>query len=238
MNRPRLTDGLAKHVGDLKDKDANRVLVIGDLHEPFCLEEYLDHCVMVYEKYNCNRVVFIGDVIDSHYSSFHDTDPDGLGGGDELDLAIRKLSRWVRHFPNADVTIGNHGRIVARKAFSASIPKAWIRSMNEVLGAPGWRFVDSVVIDDVLYIHGDGAGQARSRMRKELHSIVQGHFHTVAYIDWAVGRTFRIFGMQVGCGVDKDAYALAYAKNHPKPVIACGVVLNNGTLPIIEPMHL
>ncbi len=46
-----------------------RILVIGDLHEPFCLDSYLQHCKDVYAKYNCNRVVFIGDVIDNHYSS-------------------------------------------------------------------------------------------------------------------------------------------------------------------------
>jgi hypothetical protein len=71
--------------------------------------------------------------IDSHYSSFHETDPDGMGGGEELELAIKRLARWVEAFPVADVTIGNHDRIISRKAFSGGIPKAWIKSFNEVL---------------------------------------------------------------------------------------------------------
>ncbi len=78
-------------------KNVNRVLVIGDLHEPFCLDGYLGHCIRTYENYNCNRVVFIGDVIDNHYSSYHESDPDGYGAGEELELAIDKLSEWYKH---------------------------------------------------------------------------------------------------------------------------------------------
>ena len=234
--RPRLTNGLGKLIGNLKGK-GNRVLVIGDLHEPFCLDGYLEHCIDVYNKYNCNKVVFIGDVIDNHYSSYHETDPDGLGGGEELDFAINKLSRWVDAFPKATVIIGNHDRIIARKAFSSGIPKKWIRNYNEVLDAPEWDFVESMMLDDVLYIHGEG-GTARTKMKKELHSVVQGHLHTQLYLEYIVGTNFKIFGVQTGCGIDKDSYAMAYGKNFPKPAIACSVILDDGTLPILEPMKL
>lgn len=234
--RPRLTKGLNNLVQVLKDK-SNRILVIGDLHEPFCLDAYLDHCIYVYSKYNCNRVVFIGDVIDNHYSSYHEVDPDGLGGGDELDLAVKRLSRWIKAFPVADIMIGNHDRIIARKAFSSGIPKKWIKEYKEVLNAPEWNFTESIIIDDVLYQHGEG-GTARSKMRKELISTVQGHLHTQGYIDFQVGRNYKIFGAQIGCGIDKDAYAMAYGKNFGKPFISCLVVLNSGTLPILEPMEL
>ena len=95
--RPRLKGNKLAAYNNLT-KDESRVLVIGDLHEPFCLDGYLKFCKETYAKYNCNRVIFIGDVIDSHYSSFHETDPDGMGGGDELELAIKRLSRWVKAF--------------------------------------------------------------------------------------------------------------------------------------------
>ena len=215
--------------------NGSRVLVIGDLHEPFCLEGYREHCIYVYNKYNCDSVVFIGDVIDNHYSSYHETDPDGLGGGQELDFAIDKIAFWVESFPVATVLIGNHDRIIARKAFSSGIPKKWIRDYNEVLDAPYWNFVESIDIGDVTYQHGEG-GTARTRMKKDLRSTVQGHLHTQAYIEWAAGANFRIFGMQVGCGIDKDSYAMAYGKNFPKPFISCAVVINGQ--PIIEPMDL
>ena len=43
--------------------------------------------------------------------------------------------------------------------------------------------------------------------------------------------------MQVGCGIDHDAYAFAYAKAGKKPAIGCGVVIG-GTTAIAIPMKL
>ena len=91
--RPRLRGNLKTAFLHLTKKHS-RVLVIGDIHEPFCLDGYLKHCKEMYAKHNCNRVVFIGDIIDNHYSSYHETDADGMGGGQELDLAINKLKKW------------------------------------------------------------------------------------------------------------------------------------------------
>jgi len=177
--RPRLKGNKLKAFKNIT-KDETRVLVIGDLHEPFCLDSYLKHCKDVYSKYNCNRVVFIGDVIDNHYSSYHETNADGMGGGDELDLAIDRIARWYKAFPKADVTIGNHDRIIARKAQTSSIPKRWVRDYSEVLNTPNWNFIERVVIDDVQYMHGEG-GTARTKSKADMMSTVQGHAHTMLY---------------------------------------------------------
>ena len=73
-----------------KFKTGKNVLVIGDLHLPFTLKGYLEHCIETYYKHNCNEVVFIGDIIDNHASSYHETDPDGHSAGQELKLAIQQ----------------------------------------------------------------------------------------------------------------------------------------------------
>ena len=212
------------------------VLVIGDLHEPFCLDGYLEHCIETYNKYKCNEVVFIGDIIDNHASSYHETDPDGHSAGQELKMAIQRIKQWYSAFPKATVIIGNHDRLIMRKAYSSGLSKMWIKDYAEVLGTPGWNFTDSIEIDNVLYIHGEG-GTARARVRRDLQSVVQGHLHSQAYIDWCVGAKFKLFGAQVGCGVNHHSYAMAYGKEGPKPAIACMVVLN-GTTPIHNMMDL
>jgi metallophosphoesterase superfamily enzyme len=214
--------------------DTSRVLVIGDLHTPFDYEPYFDHCVAVFDKYECNRVVFIGDIIDNHYSSYHETDADGKGGKDELDLAIKHLARWYKSFPDADITIGNHDRMVMRKAQTSAIPTRWIRDYIEVLETPRWNFVDRVVYDNVQYIHGEG-GVARTRAAKDQMSTVQGHLHTKCFTEWLIGVGSKSFAMQVGCGIDKDSYAMGYAKNFGTPAIGCGVVLS-GKVAINEVM--
>lgn len=210
---------------------SGNVLIIGDLHQPFTLKGYLDFCEEQRDRFKCRHIVFIGDVIDNHYSSYHETDPDGMSGGDELDVAVEKLKPWVRAFPKAWVTIGNHDRMVMRKAFSGGIPKKWIREYKDVLEAPGWKFVDEVVIDNVQYIHGEG-GTARTKAKNDKFSTVQGHLHTQSYVENLFGRDWRGFGMQVGCGIDRVTYAMAYAKNGPKPAIGCGVVLDQGKLAV------
>jgi len=230
MSRPRLSKGLNWLVGSLKD-ESNRVLVIGDLHEPFCLDGYLDFCIEQKEKFNCNRIVFIGDVIDNHFSSYHETDANGLGGSDELEFAIKKIARWRDAFQVATVIIGNHDRIIMRKAQTSAVPTKWIREYKDVLEVAQWDFVDRLVIDDVQYIHGE-AGTARTKCKADMMSTVQGHLHTQAYTEWVVGQKFKVFGTQVGCGIDHNSYAMAYAKRGKKPAIGCVVVLNEGRTPI------
>lgn len=147
------------------------ILVIGDLHEPFCLKGYLEHCRKVQEEEKCGTVIFIGDIIDNHYSSYHETDPDGFSAGEELDRAINKIAEWYEVFPEAIVIIGNHDRMAYRKAHSAGVSKRWVRQYHEVLETPNWEFVEFIEIKDVNYNHGEG-GTARSKMRKELQSQV------------------------------------------------------------------
>ena len=225
--RPRLSGAKLSNF-NFFNNDESRVLVVGDLHSPFDLDAYFDHCVEVYERYNCNRVVFIGDVIDNHYSSYHETDANGMGGGQELELAIKRLERYYHRFPDAHVTVGNHDRIIMRKAQSGGVPKEWIKDYQEVLRTPGWKYVTDVEIDGVLYIHGE-AGTAKTKARADMRSTVQGHLHTQAYTEYFVGANSRVFGTQVGCGIDAKSYAMAYMKVGKKPAIGCAVVLGGKT---------
>jgi hypothetical protein len=181
--------------------------------------------------------VFIGDVIDNHYSSYHETSADGMGGADELEYAIKRIARWYKAFPIATVIIGNHDRMVMRKAQTSAIPSKWIKSYKEVLEVPGWNFVERYVKDGVQFLHGEG-GTSRSKCRADMMNTVQGHLHTQAYCEHYVGQNFRVFGMQVGCGINHESYAMAYAKHGKKPAIGCAVVLKNGKLPINLLMEL
>ena len=60
--RPRLT-GQKKVNHDYFNSEESRILVIGDTHFPFVHENYFDFIVDTYNRYNCNRVVHIGDLL-------------------------------------------------------------------------------------------------------------------------------------------------------------------------------
>lgn len=225
-----------------KKSISRNVLVIGDLHLPFEKDGYFEFCLEQYVKWGCNHVVFIGDIVDNHYSSYHETDPDGMSATDELEFTISKLKKWVNVFPSADVVIGNHDAIITRKAFSSGISKKWIKDYGDVLEAPDWNFDLNFEYDNVIYTHGLGGGGINGALTKALNkrkSIVQGHWHTEAHVRWNVSDYDRLFSMQVGCGIDDKSYAMAYAKeNTKKSIIGCGVILDNGSQPISILMDL
>lgn len=236
VNYKSLTKPKPKKFKSFKGNPDN-ILIIGDLHEPFCLDSYLDHCKKIQKQENCGTVVFIGDVIDNHYSSYHETDPDGYSAGEELDRAIDRIGRWYEAFPKAYVIIGNHDRLVYRKAFTAGVSARWIREYHEVLETPGWEFLEEITINGVNYNHGEGS-TARSRMKNEMQAQVQGHYHNQCYIEYNVSPIARVFGMQVGCGIDRKAYAMAYGKHFKKPVISCGTVKGKDPVPALWPMMM
>ena len=222
--RPRIKGKVLKAYENLTKKE-DRVLVIGDLHEPFCHKDYLKFCKETYEKHNCNRVVFIGDIIDNHYSSYHESSADGFGGKYELDKAIKKLAKWYKAFPNADVTLGNHDRIIIRKAQTSNIPSKWIKEFSEVLETPNWNFVTDVYYDGVRYVHGDKSGKPRMAVKRDMVSTVSGHYHTDMYVEWMFGKTRAIFAMAVGCGIDAKSYAMGYMQGGKKEAIGVGIVI-------------
>ena len=202
----------------------DNVLVIADIHEPFCKKGYLEFCRLQQEVFNCGTIVFIGDVIDQHFSSFHNIDPDGLGGAMELEQAVQKLKIWHQVFPNAIVTVGNHDKIISRKLYASGVSQRWMKPLHEVLETPTWKYLTEFVHKDILYVHGEGS-TAFKKAQDELCSVVQGHLHTEGYVQLFNGG--KNFAMQVGTGIDFEQYAFAYAQRGKKPILSCGVVMNN-----------
>ena len=223
----------------MRETDTRNVLVVGDLHCPWDLDEYLTWVLEQYDTYNCNQVIFIGDVLDSAGYSYHEQNPDLPSAGDELNFAIKRVQRWYNEFneEGTKVIIGNHDRMAARKAMTGGIPSAWLKSYSEVLGTPNWEFVERYVQDNVQYVHGEG-GTARTKCRADMMNTVQGHLHTQCYTEHYVGRNFRVYGCQVGTGINFSNLSFAYAKAGKKPAIGCAVILNNGKTPLNLLMEL
>jgi predicted phosphodiesterase len=207
-----------------------RVLVVGDLHCPAVHAKYLDFVKSIRKKYKTDQTVFIGDVVDHASISFHKKNPEHPAALDEYRQAMDALKLWVKNFPDATVTIGNHDDRVIRIAADAGIPSHYLRGYEEMYESAAWDWVPSVEIDGVYYYHGVGAGgmyPAINAAKMRLQSVVIGHYHSVAGINWIVGPTSRIFGMNVGSGVDRFHPAMQYGSAYlKKPVVSCGVVID------------
>ena len=217
----------------------SRVLVIGDPHEPVCHPGYRPWCRDLRRKFKTDKTVIIGDICDHHAISFHAANPQCPGPDDEYLLTKQKMQGWYKSFPNAIVTIGNHDARIVRLAESVNIPARYLRDYNEVWKTPKWQWVDDIVIDNVYYFHGTGRGglyPAFNAMKDCLMSVVMGHCHAQAGAKWRASPTQRTFGMDVGCGIDVDAYQFAYGKHmRSRPILAAAVVLDGTPQHFIMP---
>lgn len=226
----------------LRVSSAGNVLVIGDTHFPFHHKDYLDFCIRVAGEFDCKTVVHIGDEVDNHAISFHNSDPDGLSAGMEADAAQRELERWYEVFPSVTVIVGNHGALPYRQAFANGIPRRFIKTYEEIWRAPrGWKWVHSAVIDGVLYEHGIGSSGKNAALNRAIDnrmSTVIGHVHAWGGVQYTSNVDSTIFGLNVGCGIDVNSYAMAYGKPFTKkPTLGCGVVLHGGKTGIFVPMN-
>lgn len=219
-----------------------RVGIIGDTHLPYELDGYLDFCQETFDKYDVNEVVHIGDFVDNHSLSFHDSEPMLHNVMGEYESAFERAQGWYEAFPEATLIMGNHDRIPARQLRKLGMePSIYMRPIEELFGMPeGWTVADSVVIDNVLYHHGETAGGIngfRKDAEQRMRCTVSGHNHSNAGISATATDQELVWGLAVGCGVNQKHMAFAYGKNFAKkPIVACGVVIEGE--PHIEYMNL
>lgn len=219
-----------------------RVGVIGDTHIPYELDGYMEFCRDTFEQWDCDTIVHIGDLIDHHALSFHDSEPMLMDIYGELEDAREKLKPWQETFPEMYITNGNHDLIPARQLKKIGMEaEVWMRPLEEVYEFPeGWKIVDTLMCDDVLYHHGytaNGVNGFRNDAIKRMCNTVSGHAHGNAGISATASEHRLVWGMAVGCGVDVSSMAMAYGKHFlQKPIIACGVVIDGA--PYVEYMNL
>lgn len=207
-----------------------KVLAIGDPHAPVCHPGYRAFVCDLRRKYKTDTTVILGDICDHQAVSFHAANPMCPGPNDEYLLTKAEIHKWYKAFPNAIVTLGNHDLRVARLAESVNIPARYLRPHSEMWETPNWQWVEDVVIDDVYYFHGtgrSGSHPAFNAMKDFLMSVVMGHCHSASGVKWAANPGRRTFGLDVGCGIDVDAWQFAYGKHmRSRPILSAAVILD------------
>ena len=228
------------------DKE-QRVLIVPDLHLPFARKEALHFCKDLYKEWNCNEVVFLGDIVDWHSISFHDKNPEMPGAVDEYKAALKQVARWYRAFPNAVVTIGNHDERIIRLSEKAGVPKQFVRDYREVWKTPNWEWKDHHIIktasnklSDIYCYHGTGQGgkyPSANAVTKMLMSVVMGHNHTAFGLKYFTNPNTRIFAMDCGSLIDDKQMAFAYGRHFKQRSTLGAAVIVDG-VPYLEIMPI
>jgi hypothetical protein len=239
--RPRPSD----NTGDLSfiPDEARSILVIPDQHAPYHHPDAIRFLDAVADIFQPDLVVNLGDEVDMHAMSFHDSDPNLDSAGVELEKAKIFMEELHNLFPDMLVCDSNHGSMLFRKAKAHGIPVQMIKQYRDVLfpqhGAPGWSWADSWSVNTplgpVMFKH-----QTTGLLADAAHNgtnLVVGHEHGKFDIEYSASSAHLYYGMHAGCLIDKDSLAFAYGKHSlRKPIIGCAVILDGR--PTLIPMVL
>ena len=203
--------------------------VFSDTHIPFNHPNYLRFILDTFAKYDVGMVICLGDLVDNHAISRHQTETRAKSPYDELDMSIAEVKKFTAALPNAVVCLGNHDLIATRQAATLGIGERFLKTFHEIYEVPDtWILKEELLLDGVLYKHGINCGGkdgAYNAALKERTSVVIGHSHAYAGCKYAANKRDIVFGMNVGCGIDVDAYAFEYGKHaSDRPILGCGIV--------------
>lgn len=212
--------------------DKRIVGVIPDVHAPFTKLDYLKWLIKVFDDNNVTDIVCVGDMIDMHTLSMHQTSPNAMGTIDEYNKTKKIVKAYIKAFPRMKYCTGNHDTRLIKKASINGIPSEFMKSFKDLYGIPDtWEINKKFIIDDVLYTHGTefSSRTAITSMTSITHkSTVVGHAHTQAGIFYTNSGFDQLFSMYCGCLIDSDKYAFEYAKDNKfKPILGCGIVHNS-----------
>ena len=221
----------------------SRVLAFSDEHLPATIPGRVKFLKEMEKRWKCDTIVCTGDFLDLHAISSHTTEADAKGALDEMDEALIMAKEYYKAFPKVTLILGNHDLRIMRAANEAKLPKNWLRSFREIIGAPeGWDIrTEPIIIDNVLYDHDfqcSGMNAHRSRATKEGLNVVGGHLHAFGGISFISNSHSLTWGMNIGSGVDDTAYHMRYGKKFPnKAIVGAGIIID-GFYPYFEPMNL
>lgn len=205
------------------------VLALSDLHFPYHHPDSFRFMKALRDEFTPDLVVCLGDEVDNAALSFHEKNPDMPSAKDEYESALECLGELYKIFPEVLVCNSNHTSRFYRVAHAAGLPSRIMKSYSELLQAPpGWSWHDRIIVNDVLYIHGDpacGAGATKKLMTENRMSVCHGHVHAWGGVQYSASPFQQIFGLNAGCLVDLEALAFKYgAKYNNKGTLGCGLV--------------
>lgn len=222
--------------------DNSRVLFISDMHLPYHHPGLLPFLEGLKLRYGPTRVVCLGDELDKHAMSFHDSDPDLPSAGDELKKSLPTIKEIEKLFPKMDLIDSNHGSLLYRKAKHHGIPRHYLKGYNEVLEVgEGWKWHFDLTLDlpdgQKVYVHHGKNSSALKVAQLTGMSHVCGHYHESFGIQYASTPAALLFGINAGCLIDRKALAFAYSNNNMKRAVIGTALIIDG-VPILEAMPL
>lgn len=240
----------------IRTKKYKRVLVFGDMHIPYHHPDTFSFLKAIQDKLNPELIINLGDELDYHAMSFHDTDPDLDNAGAELLKGREYLHKLEQIMPNMMIVHSNHGSMKFRKAKTHGFPRHLILSYADAIFGErkedgsiyrpnkrgnGWIWVDKLIFktslnQEVLCVHNQLQNCITNIQRNQM-CFIQGHYHSNYEIRYLSSPYNLLWGVTTGCLVDDNSFAFNYNKiDSKRPIIGCVAVINGQ--PVLIPMLL
>jgi len=221
--------------------DNSRILIVPDLHRPFCHIDALDFLHKVKVKFQPTRVICLGDELDFAGINFHEKDPAMESASRELALGLGYIDTLHELFPKMQLLHSNHGSMLYRRAKHAGLPIHLVKSYNEFTGVPkdDWSWHESIILElpnktKCKFVHGISANVLAASQALGM-SLVQGHHHSLFELRyWSAGYGLN-FAITSGCLISDEELAFHYNKLQVKRPLL-GVTLIENSIPQLMPM--
>ena len=219
----------------------SKVLVISDLHIPYHHKDSFNFLKEIKKEFKPDKIVNIGDSLDQHALSFHDSSPDLYSAGHELQKAKEYIKELENIFPEVIEVDSNHSSLIYRRALKHGLPRAYLKDYGDFLETKKWKWVDDLTLtlsngQRCFFTHGRSADILKVSQTMGM-SAVQGHYHTKLLISWWANPDNLFFAMNVGCLINQKNMAFNYARNFKtRFILGCGIIING--FPRLLPMVL
>jgi len=220
------------------------VLIIGDLHAPYHHPDTLKWLAAIKKKYldKDSVIISIGDEVDHHAISFHDSDSALFNADKELEKACEFLQELESLFPAMHILDSNHGSLVFRRLKKHGVPLTVLKPLHEVYGvSEKWRWHDELILSTLrgqTYLCHGRSANAEKLVGAMGMSCIQGHYHGNHSLTWYCNGVESKYHGFTGCLVDEKSLAFSYGRlSTKKPILGSILIRKSGT-PLLLTMSL
>lgn len=212
-------------------KPFNKILVLGDIHMPFCDWEALEQARVFALRNKPDLVISTGDLTDQKAWSRFMKEPSDDNPDSEWTKTVKASKELAKMFPNMEIIRSNHDLRYVKKAYEVGICKSMLKGLDELFPFKGWKWKlqnDPLIYGNIAFMHGDELrGSVRAKVQLLGRNVVQGHTHQAELVYTSTFER-RLWGMDVGCMVDAKSSAFDYAATYVSKIwIGYGWIQDN-----------
>lgn len=224
--------------------DTRRIICYACVHLPYQHPDTIPFLTHVRDIVDPTLWINGGDEVDFHQLSYHESSNEAVGAEQERSQAYNYMQEFYRLSEGAPTLVlaSNHGSMVWRKAKSNNIPKHFIKSYEDVWGAPKeWRWVTKATLtlpngQRCRFAHQMSVNMLTASQNLGMNAVGAHHHNQLGFRYWNNGIE-QMFGGHMGCLVDQDSIAMEYSNaNIKQSVLGCVAIIDSE--PVVFPMHL